>query len=221
MKALRTIEYLLMALGVLGMAVYLLARIHGEVASRAAIESFEALERSPPREGDNVSDKLSLPRPREVDFSLWSSKRILDFQSAVAQNADTPLAVLRIPKIHLEVPVFDGTDELNLNRGVGRIIGTSKPGQPGNAGIAGHRDGFFRGLKDIHVGDVVDLLTLQGTEKYTVDQIHIVKPEDVTVLSDRGFPSLTMVTCYPFYFIGDAPQRFIVQCKYGDNRSSR
>jgi sortase A len=218
MKTLRTIEYLLLALGVLGIAVYLLARIHGEISSRAAIASFEAHERAPPRGGDEVSLKLPLPQRREVDFSLWSSKRIFDFQNALARIVSPPLALLRIPKIHLVVPVFDGTDELNLNRGVGRIIGTSKPGQPGNVGLAGHRDGFFRGLKDISAGDAVELLTTQGTQKYVVDQIQIVKPEDVSVLSDRGFPSLTMVTCYPFYFVGDAPQRYIVQCSLREDR---
>ena len=218
MRTLRIIQYLLLALGVLGIGAYLLARIHGEFASRAAIASFEALERPPRPSEDHTRQKLSLPQPEKVDFSLWSSKRIFDFQNALTRHASPPLAVLKIPKIHLEVPVFDGTDELNLNRGVGRIVGTSIPGQPGNIGIAGHRDGFFRGLKDISVGDNVELLTTQGTLKYVVDHVKIVKPEDVSILSDRGFPSLTMVTCYPFYFIGDAPQRYIIQCSFKEDR---
>jgi sortase A len=128
------------------------------------------------------------------------------------------LAILRIPKVHIEVPVFDGTDELVLNRGVGRIIGTSKPGQPGNIGVAGHRDGFFRGLKDIGVGEQIELVTLQGTQKYVVDRIRIVTPDDVSILTDRGFPSLTLVSCYPFYFVGDAPKRYIVQCSFEERR---
>jgi sortase A len=214
MRTLRIIQYLFLALGVLGIAAYLLARIHGTVSSRAAVANFEALAQTQPPSENRTSQKLSLLQSGKVDFSLWSSKRISDFQSALTQQASPPLAVLRIPKIHLEVPVLDGTDELNLNRGVGRIIGTSKPGQPGNVGIAGHRDGFFRGLKDISSGDIVELLTTQGTQKYVVDHVQIVKPEDVNILSDRGFPSLTMVTCYPFYFIGDAPQRYIVQCSF-------
>lgn len=218
MRTLRKIEYLLLALGVLGIGTYLLARIHGTIASRMAIASFEALAQAPPPSENRTSQKLSLPDSGKVDFSLWSSKRIFDFQNALTHDDGLPLAVLRVPKIHLEVPVFDGTDELNLNRGVGRIIGTSKPGQPGNVGIAGHRDGFFRGLKDIGVGDQIELNTTQSQYKYVVDRIQIVMPEDVSILSDRGFPSLTLVTCYPFYFIGDAPQRYIVQCSFKKDR---
>jgi sortase A len=221
MKTSRTIEYLLLALGVFGISVYLLVRIHGVVSSRAALASFEALQQPPPRGEDRVSEKRSLLQPLEVDFSLWSSKRISDYRDALTRHVSPPLAVLRVPKIHLEVPVFDGTDELTLNHGVGRIIGTSKPGQPGNVGIAGHRDGFFRGLKDIGVGDAVVLITLQGIQKYGVDHVQIVEPDDVSILSDRGFPSLTMVTCYPFYFIGDAPQRYIVQCSLKEDRITK
>jgi sortase A len=118
--------------------------------------------------------------------------------------------VLRIDKLGIEVPVFDGTDDLTLNRGVGRIIGTARLGGTGNIGIAGHRDGFFRGLKDISVGDKVDLMMIEARAAYVVDQIEIVSPDDVRVLQPRGVPSLTLVTCYPFYFVGDAPNRFIV-----------
>jgi sortase A len=118
--------------------------------------------------------------------------------------------VLRVPKIHLEVPVFEGTDQLTLNHGVGRIIGTAQPGQPGNLGIAGHRDGFFRGLKDVREGDEIELQTLQGTQSYLVEEIQIVQPENIEVLLPRAVPSLTLVTCYHFYFIGSAPQRYVV-----------
>ena len=113
--------------------------------------------------------------------------------------------------MRLEVPVFDGTDDLTLNRGAGRIIGTARLGEPGNTGIAGHRDGFFRGLKDIAAGDKLDLVTLGRTERYTVTAIQITTPEDVSVLGPTDTPSLTLVTCYPFYFVGSAPQRFIVR----------
>ena len=108
--------------------------------------------------------------------------------------------------------MFEGTDDLALNRGVGWIAGTARPGEAGNGniGIAGHRDGFFRGFKDILLGDEVELSTLEGVSFYAVDSIEIVSPDNVTVLRPRGVPSLTLVTCYPFYFVGDAPQRFIV-----------
>jgi sortase A len=118
--------------------------------------------------------------------------------------------VLEIDKVKIRVPVFEGTDDLTLNRGVGRIAGTAVPGVAGNIGIAGHRDGFFRGLKDIAVGDHIDLVMTTERTSYVVDQIEIVSPEDVAVLQPRATSSLTLVTCYPFYFVGDAPQRFIV-----------
>ena len=91
-----------------------------------------------------------------------------------------------------------------MNHAVGRILGTAWPGEEGNIGIAGHRDGFFRGLKDVVVGDTIDLKMLKGTDKYIVDQIQIVKPNQVDVLKPRSIPSLTLVTCYPFYFLGSA-----------------
>jgi sortase A len=121
-----------------------------------------------------------------------------------------PLAVIALPQHDLRVPVFEGTSELTLNDGAGWIVGTARPGEDGNIGIAGHRDSFFRALKDAKVGDVIELSTLKETDTYTVDQIEIVDPKDVSVLGPRPLPSLTLVTCYPFYFVGPAPQRFIV-----------
>ena len=113
-------------------------------------------------------------------------------------------------KIHLEVPVFEGTSETVLNRGVGRIAGTARVDALGNIGIAGHRDGFFRGLKDIAVGDTLELQTHEGTRTYVVNSIKVVDPKDVSVLKNESTSALTLVTCFPFYFIGSAPQRFVL-----------
>jgi sortase A len=211
-KALRAIERLALALGALAISSYVVMEVHQEISSRAALQSFRALQSSSALRAQNGDKKLLLPGPQEVSFLLWSEKRVFEYQKSLTKYFAPPLAVLRIPKIHVEVPVFDGTDDLTLNRGVGRIIGTSKPGQPGNMGIAGHRDGFFRGLKDVGVGDTVELVTVQETLRYVVDDVQLVQPDNVSVLADRGVPSLTLVTCYPFYFIGDAPQRRIFQC---------
>ena len=146
-----------------------------------------------------------------VDFSLWSEGRIEAYRDTPADQDRVPLAVLRIPGIDLEVPVFDGTDEWTLNRAVGRIPGTARAGETGNLGIAGHRDGFFRGLKDVSIGDAIDLQTLTGTERYAVTEITVTTPSDVEVLDPTDEPSITLVTCYPFYFVGSAPQRYIVR----------
>jgi len=145
-----------------------------------------------------------------VDFALWSPKRTEAYLDSMKTKSDQPLAVLRIPKIDLEVPVYNDTDDLTLNRGVGRIIGTAQVGGPGNLGIAGHRDGFFRGLKDIATGAEIDLDRVGHTDTYVVDKIVIVSPDDVSVLKSTPVPSITLVTCYPFYYVGSAPKRYIV-----------
>jgi sortase A len=124
------------------------------------------------------------------------------------------MAVLAIDRLRIKAPVFAGTDDLVLNRGVGWIPGTAKPGAPGNSGVAGHRDGFFRRLKDVAEGDLIEIRTRQSRFAYRVENIAIVLRENVGVLGPRGSTAtLTLVTCYPFNFIGDAPRRFIVQAK--------
>lgn len=136
--------------------------------------------------------------------------------AAVQVTADSPadgsiLAVLRIPGITLEVPVIYGTGEPVLRRGAGLIEGASFPGDGGNVAIAAHRDTFFRGLKDVAVGDLIELDVPDRKWVYRVTELTVVEPTDVHVLADTGEPVLTLVTCYPFYFVGNAPQRFVVR----------
>jgi sortase A len=172
---------------------------------------------SPHAESSVTEDQKQHLDVSPADFSLWSEKRIEDYEESLVEHIGPPLAILRVAKIHLEVPVLDGTDDLILNRGVGRIAGTARVGSSDNIGIAGHRDGFFRGLKDLAVGDTMDLVTPSRTETYVVDKIQIVDPKDVSVLRPAKVPSLTLVTCYPFYFIGSAPQRYIVHASIADS----
>ena len=145
------------------------------------------------------------------DLSSWSAARVQAWRDALIQAAPPPLAVMRIPRIRLEVPVLEGTDDWTLNRAVGHIADTASPGSDGNSGIAGHRDGFFRGLKDVAPGDVIELETLDGVEQYRIARAWVVDPDDVSVLDPTPSRTLTLVTCYPFYFVGSAPQRFIVR----------
>ena len=107
--------------------------------------------------------------------------------------------------------IVEGTDERTLRRAVGHIPGTSLPGQQGNVAIAGHRDTFFRALRNVRQDDEITLTTLDGTYRYLVDSTQVVAPEDTQVLDDSGGTILTLVTCYPFYFVGPAPKRFIVR----------
>lgn len=122
-----------------------------------------------------------------------------------------PIAVLRMPSVGLEVPVYSDVSELNLSRGAGWIEGTAGPNNSGNMAVAGHRDQFFRPLKDVQIGDILEIESLSGHGEFRVSSIVIVDPDDVTVLDDTLVPTVTLVTCYPFYFIGSAPQRYIVQ----------
>jgi sortase A len=173
-----------------------------------SLQAFDSARAVEPAGRDARAERLRADD--DVDFSLWSEKRVREYKTSLSVEKRLPLAVLSISKLRIRVPVFEGTSDLTLNRGVGWITGTARPGETGNIGIAGHRDGFFRSLRDIVVGDTVELTTLQETGRYVVDEIEIVTPERVEVLQPRGSPSLTLVTCYPFYFVGDAPQRFIV-----------
>jgi sortase A len=147
------------------------------------------------------------------DLTLWDPKRIAAWRDALRTPGPPAMAVLRIPKFGIEVPVLPGTDEVTLDRAVGHIDDTALPGLDGNIGIAGHRDGFFRGLKDIGVGDVIELETPHGKEVYRVQRTWVVSPDDVSVLDPTPTRSLTLVTCYPFYFVGPAPERFIVRAE--------
>ena len=145
------------------------------------------------------------------DQSLWSTQRVAAWRKALSETFPEPIAVLRIPKLRLEVAVLPGTDDRTLDRGLGHIEDTAPPGDDGNSGIAGHRDGFFRGLKDIAPGDTIEVATLKSTHHYRVERTWVVDPDDVSVLDPTPTAALTLVTCYPFYFIGSAPQRFIVR----------
>ena len=126
---------------------------------------------------------------------------------------ETPSGVLRIPSLDLEVPIYSGTSAANLDRGAAHIEGTSALGGAGNAGLVSHRDGFFRKLGDIAIGDELELETAGGRLSYRVVDLAIVSPRDVHVLAPTGTPSVTLVTCYPFYFVGHAPQRYVVRAE--------
>jgi sortase A len=125
---------------------------------------------------------------------------------------------LEIPRVGVSAMVREGDDTATLRHAVGHIPDTELPGAVGNAGLAGHRDSFFRGLKDIRAGDEVTVTTPTGVVRYTVQRTTIVDPDDVSVLSPTSRPTLTLVTCYPFYYFGAAPRRFIVQAELTQDR---
>lgn len=118
---------------------------------------------------------------------------------------------LEIPRVGISVMVVEGVEADDLERAAGHIPGTALPGQRGNVGIAAHRDTYFRPLAKIHSGDAMTLETLDGLYRYQVVSTQIVRPENVAVLYPTGRDALTLVTCYPFHYVGPAPMRFIVR----------
>jgi sortase A len=208
----KRIERLLMTSGAVLLAWFFMLRLYGSAGALLGGMAFEAAHPKTIGQEEPTKRAASSGISGSIDFSLWSEKRIKAFEASLARNFAPPLALLNIPRIHLEVPVFNGTDEDILNRGVGRIAGTAHVGRNGNLAIAGHRDGFFRALKDVRKGDVVELIGPNRKFLYQVETITIVTPDDVHVLEDRIVPTITLITCYPFYFFGDAPQRYVLQC---------
>jgi sortase A len=217
-KAIRILERGLLFLGLFLLAMFAVAHIHRFIMFRAEMAKFEARQLESAKGSaagieaiDGASQNADLHQARDSEYSRWANQPTKLYQANLRKPGES-LAVLRIPALDLEVPILEGTDEVTLNRGVGRIAGTSLPGQGGgNIGIAGHRDGFFRSLKDVRTGDAIELATMSGTDIYVVDRIGVISPNDVAVLQPRTKDSVTLVTCYPFYFVGPAPRRFIVQ----------
>ncbi len=196
-------------LGLACSAVFLSQVVLGEVhrvqGIAAAEEAWQA-PRTPPG-GYFLSDNLG------PDQSLWSESRIADYEASLTKGPKPILAVIDVPRLRLQAPVYAG----ELERGPGWIDGTALPGEPGNIGIAGHRDGYFRVLKDARLGDTITMRAPTGVEQFVVEDILIVDPEDVEVLAPTREPTITLVTCYPFYFVGSAPKRYIVRARLDED----
>ena len=132
---------------------------------------------------------------------------------APALAVDSLIGRIEIPRLLLSVVVVEGVDKTTLRRAVGHIPGTAMPGEAGNVGLAGDRDTFFRPLKDLKIKDQIQFSTLKGNFKYEVQSLRVVEPNNVGVLASSGENMLTMVTCYPFYYVGPAPKRWIVRAR--------
>jgi len=172
-------------------------------------EAPAGAEKKGPSEDELLRKMVYAPEVVPLDKG-WSADRLRKYKEAAAPAPGSVLGRLEIPSLDLSVMLLNGTDEWTLNRAVGHIEGTALPGEPGNLGVAGHRDGFFRSLKDISKDTTISLTTLKGRFYYRVSAIHIVKPTDVHLLAPTRKPTITLVTCYPFHYIGDAPKRYVV-----------
>jgi sortase A len=163
-------------------------------------------------------------RVYQADEARQFQQEIKDFNPAIASEGSVheasfrpltgkPLGEIELTRIGVTAMILEGTDDRTLRRAVGHIPGTPLPGRPGNVAIAGHRDTFFRALRNVRQDDEISLMTLEGSYHYRVASISVVGPEDTQVLDNSGGDILTLVTCYPFYFVGPAPRRFIVRAQ--------
>ncbi|MGI4979378.1 MAG: class D sortase [Janthinobacterium lividum] len=176
--------------GVLLLAAWLLPYLYGTVSARLGLARFQS---------------------EHAETISWAPGRVSAYRRALRVAMPMPEAVLRIPSADLEVPVLEGTSDPVLNRAVGHITGTSPFGSGANIVLAGHRDGFFRRLKNVAVGDRIEVARAGGVDTYRVDELKVVDRNDTSALRPTHTPTLTLVTCYPFVYLGAAPQRYIVR----------
>jgi sortase A len=197
----RVVRLILLVVGIAGIGLYCeawLYRIAYQAYENWQFDHQKAESPQPPRPTKRAALPASLPDPDRgvtkdpVTGTGWVVGRI------------------SIPRLNISAMVEEGVDATTLARAVGHIPGTALPGETGNIGIAGHRDTFFEKLKDLKPHDQIDFTTHGGLYHYTVDSLTIVDPSDVSVLEARGGKKLTIVTCFPFRYVGNAPRRFIV-----------
>ncbi len=201
--------YLFFVIGILALSYCGFALLDARLYQAYQTWRFQqALKGSRPSIGsDTHLHPLPLP-PTLVDANRAGAERY-----GIAGRVGAPLGRIEISTIGLDAMILEGTDEATLQRAVGHILGTPLPGQQGNVAIAGHRDTFFRPLRNIRKDDEIILTTLNGSYRYRVETTKVVEPEDTEVLGDSTDAILTLVTCYPFYFVGSAPKRFIVRAR--------
>ena len=193
---LRWLERLLLVIGVVCLGYY------GYVSAESAL--YQAQET---RELDAIL--ASVPE-RPVTTAVAPAVR------RVPPAPGSAIGRVEISRLGVDAVVRAGSDARTLRLAVGHIPGTALPGEPGNIGFAAHRDTFFRRLGSIRAGDEITVVTPEGTFRYEVEGTRVVEPKDVWVLDPTEHPSLTLVTCYPFSYIGSAPQRFIVRARQID-----
>jgi sortase A len=175
------------------------------VAGTGLISYLHYLDQAPdpffPEAITRVEHKLASLAPKAPEFARPAAR-------AVAPHS--LLGRIEIPRLNISVPVLEGADDQGLRRSAAHIAGTGLPGTSSNVGIAAHRDTYFRPLRFIKAGDEIVMRTKDGAYRYHVNRYEIVDPSDTQVLASNGAPELTLVTCYPFFYVGHAPKRFIV-----------
>jgi LPXTG-site transpeptidase (sortase) family protein len=212
----RSGELLSYSAGVLLAGFFVVQLAQGEVQRQDGIAEFEQMAQASAaaqgneQAGATAADAQDFENTGEPDTSLWAPGRLADYQASLKADLPPVLGVLEVPSVGLKVPVYSTNTELVMDRGAGIIDGMAYPHEPGNIGISGHRDGYFRVLKDVQVGDTIVLQSLEGEKHFKINATKVVAISDTTLLRDTDDQTVTLVTCYPFYFVGHAPKRFIV-----------
>jgi sortase A len=196
----RAIHYALLILGLSCLGVYGFTFLESAASQAYAKWVFERTPRSPPK-------------------AAAIQGRIAPLPSRILLQPEAIIGRISIPNLKLSAMVREGADTKTLRIAVGHIPSTALPGQPGNVGVAAHRDTFFRHLGELKNGDTIGFSTVDGDFTYRVESLKIVEPENIEVLASSDEKVLTMVTCYPFHYIGNAPHRYIVRAKQVPNTS--
>jgi len=158
-----------------------------------------------------IAQAYTFQREAKAELAhVISTRLVFHARRHPVQDTDF-LGQIDIPRIGLSAIILEGSQDRTLRFGVGHNSGTALPGKPGNIALAGHRDIFFRPLREIHKNDEIRLTTLAASETYRVDWMNVVGPDNTEVLKDGSRPTVTLVTCYPFHFVGPAPKRFVVR----------
>ncbi len=216
MRRLRLLEIVLWCLSALMLAVFVWMIVDQEVFQAYTEWAFDrALETLGREKAGKSGDDLKTftpdkPGPGEIPRVEIPPP---GWKQRWRPKPESVLGRIEIPRLGVRAMILTGTSDRALRRAVGYIEGTALPGEGGNTGLAGHRDTFFRPLRDIRKKDVIRVQTLGSMFEYVVEDIQIVGPKDVKVLKPDGRPLLTLVTCYPFNYVGSAPKRFIVQAR--------
>lgn len=208
MPAVRWIERLLLLIGLVCLGTVAYAYFDARLTER---EEGRRLDAAIQERREAAARPAEKPAAETDSFASFSAPGATAAPAPPKLEEGSLVGRLEIPRLGLSAIVLEGIEARTLRRGAGHIPGTVLPYENGNVGIAGHRDSFFRALKDIGKNDIILLTTPEGTYRYQVEWMRIVKPDDTEVLDDPGIPALTLVTCYPFYYVGSAPKRYIVR----------
>jgi LPXTG-site transpeptidase (sortase) family protein len=214
--ALRTLRIALIVAGVCFLSIFAWLQFEHYYFEARYLKEFErmaaAVRQARPPEPSLPSPPTAVPPPViQEPLPLEGARENAAPENPLLSGDMRVLARLRVSRVGLEVAVLEGIEDRTLRRGAGWIPGTARPGEQGNVGIAAHRDTFFRPLREVRSGDRIELETLSTTQSYVVRSVYVVEPKATSVLQPTGEPTVTLVTCFPFNYVGPAPRRYIVQ----------